>query len=34
MYGDETDSAEQTKPKPVEPLVMCKGLELMKVSVK
>ena len=31
MYGDETDNAEQTKPK-AEPPVTCKGLELMKVS--
>lgn len=33
MYGDETDSSEQNKPNP-EPPVMCKGLELMKVSHK
>lgn len=31
MYGDESDGAEQTKPK-AEPPVTCKGLELMKVS--
>ena len=31
MYGDETDSSEQTKVKP-DPPVVCKGLELMKVS--
>lgn len=33
MYGDETDSAEQTKPK-AEPPVTCKGLELMKNNLE
>lgn len=31
MYGDETDSSEQSKAK-AEPPVTCKGLELMKVN--
>lgn len=33
MNGDETDGAEQTKPKP-EPPVTCKGLELMKSNLE
>ena len=32
MYGDETDSSEQSKAK-AEPQVTCKGLELMKVKL-
>ena len=32
MYGDETDSSEQSKAK-AEPPVTCKGLELMKVNL-
>ena len=31
MFGDETDSSEQSKASP-EPPVTCKGLELMKVT--
>lgn len=33
MFGDETDSSEQSKASP-EPPVMCKGLELMKANLE